>query len=98
MRNVPDDYFAKGPFRKEGAFAFRTYTCVQCGFRTRAWDTFRSHRTVCQGIPAVPQMPDAVMKWAKEATQGQLRKKMELMEPEDLEALENLLRDMDGAA
>lgn len=98
MRQVPDDYFQKPPFNRRGAFAFHTYTCVSCGFRTRTWETFREHRQVCKGIPTVPQMPDAVLKWAKQAAQGQTARKLGLLEPEDMDALDALLRDMDGAA
>jgi len=44
---VAGDYFARGPFRKEGPLAFRTYTCLGCGHRSPEWPLFRRHRQAC---------------------------------------------------
>ncbi len=41
------------PLQTEGGAGFVSYTCVECGKRSRTWDTFRAHRRVCTG-PAHP--------------------------------------------
>jgi hypothetical protein len=47
VRYVPEDHFEKGPFRTEGAFGFRSYTCTGCGKRFATWERLKAHHPEC---------------------------------------------------
>ena len=97
MRYVPDDYFKKAPFSSEkGAFAFLSYTCVECGQRSVTWEAFKEHRAGCGGKMSshFATAASGLTDWVEETGGDRLG----LLTPEDVETLTGLLHDADEAA
>lgn len=90
-RLLPDGYFSRPPFRPDGGFSFDAYTCVACSQRLKTWESFKAHRTTCEGHLAYKQGQ------ANRAPGSRPRTKGAPLSEEDMGALADLLRQVDEA-